>query len=97
MVSPASVRPESKGTLKEGTALECLLHSISCGILQWNIMMTLCCYDPILNVLVIKNSIGLLLERPFDGNMKVAALVPTYFSKCIILYFGSVISLDVYL
>lgn len=41
--------------------------------------MTLCCYDPILNVLVIKNSIGLLLTRWFDGSMKVTSLVPTYF------------------
>jgi len=41
--------------------------------------MTLCCYDPILNVLVLKKRIGLLLTRWFDGNMKVAPLVPTYF------------------
>jgi hypothetical protein len=85
MVSPVCARLESKGTLKEGRALQFLLRYISYEILQWGMMMTLCHYDRILNVLINKNSIVWLLTRWFDRNMKVAPLVPTYFSKCVIL------------
>jgi hypothetical protein len=58
--------------------------------------MALCCFDLILNVLDINNSIGLLLTRWFDRSMKVDLLVPIYFSKCGILYCWPLISLDIY-